>query len=591
LAEAAGGGRLKAGIVIEMYEFSQKSNQPNRDSRENVFRKSLVVPFSGNVQPILDEFQQRRDDVRLYYQSLRAAGVTMPEMTINLDIDFSRSQLELLIDAASLPTHISALMTSAEAGSDTMERLMQSLTVEMLKVVQTMKTDFPIGYDSGFNNFIYLPSEGRISAVDIYPPRLAFGIDSEKQPFPLPSDRLLINYPEMESLDPAQLDRLKRWYYTRAGTLEHIYSWAVASYFADSSRPLTWKDICNEPVPGNLAQLVCDLARQDGFTQEADQLRSWAGSESFQEHISYRLEAVRKRYHKFKGSGEFDSRSGFQFSKRSSRQIPCFHSGGLSEQDNPPTTLVLAAGGRGSRMRSLGKTYPKPLVPDPIQGRPLLIHMLERLKEVYEIERIVIAGSNDTSTGQEVFRFLRDFPFSIRPDVVLDAGDRLGVVEAFYRGMQRALDLNSGDIVLSVSDTVAQDYQALLNPKIPVLLGVGPFDPENPKQYVVVSINEDQDIIYNPCRDTSPNLKVLNGVFRLKKGNVQQVHHLIQEGFLRSQDDRTLLHSNGELRLTWVWQEIEAGGTPVGIADLGEFVEINFPEDLQKFRKFLNESQ
>jgi MurNAc alpha-1-phosphate uridylyltransferase len=69
-----------------------------------------------------------------------------------------------------------------------------------------------------------------------------------------------------------------------------------------------------------------------------------------------------------------------------------------------PDTAVILSAGRGTRMRPLTLTTPKPLLP--LDGRPILAHVLERLQAA-GVTRIIV---NAHHLAEQVESFLADYP-------------------------------------------------------------------------------------------------------------------------------------------------------------------------------------
>jgi N-acetyl-alpha-D-muramate 1-phosphate uridylyltransferase len=69
-----------------------------------------------------------------------------------------------------------------------------------------------------------------------------------------------------------------------------------------------------------------------------------------------------------------------------------------------PDTAVILSAGRGTRMRPLTLTTPKPLLP--LYGRPILAYLLERL-EAAGVQRIIV---NTHHLAEQMAAFLADYP-------------------------------------------------------------------------------------------------------------------------------------------------------------------------------------
>ena len=136
------------------------------------FCRELTVPLGADAANVTGDYQRRVEDTALYYHELRQAGVNVPHSSIRLQLESDR--LTVRVDSEYIPQPRHCLLMAAEADARLMVRIMAGVTGEMLKVIATMRGPRPIGYDSGFNNFLYREEEDRVYCPDFYPPRLGF---------------------------------------------------------------------------------------------------------------------------------------------------------------------------------------------------------------------------------------------------------------------------------------------------------------------------------------------------------------------------------------------------------------------------------
>lgn len=112
-------------------------------------------------------------------------------------------------------------------------------------------------------------------------------------------------------------------------------------------------------------------------------------------------------------------------------------------------TAMLLAAGRGERLRPLTDTCPKPLLP--VQGKPMIVHWLEKLA-IIGIEKVVV---NVHYLGQQIMDALGDgsayglqIVYSIEQQLLGTAG-----------GVQNALPLLGEQPFVLISSDIYTDYQ------------------------------------------------------------------------------------------------------------------------------------
>lgn len=434
-----------------------------------IFRKSysLADTTAPEAGPLLREQVRRMDDVVTYYQRLVEADVRVPSMRSTFR--HAKDGISIIYDSEYLRDNRNCLVQIAEAPtSDKKILIALACLEELIKIAKTLESNRPVGYDAGIGNFVYSEIGQCAYAVDFYPPRLGYVQDHDGAVHHLAWEALLVNYPEMEPLDPARETRLRKSYYSPVGLLNHLFAWSVGAMFiSDKSADLAsvlqsdlffeFRTRFLQKVGQQAPEYFVDLHRR---LQDEDSLIV----------LHHRLLGAKERYQKFAEGDIYDSRSGYTFQTYPKYEVPPVHSEHEIAPAKSTSTLILAAGGKGSRLS--GRI--KPLEPV-LDSRPLIEHILERIGNAHEVKRIILVGSNDTSTAQKTYEHLLNFDFKDgRPDLHLVIGKRSGVTEAFYRGLREALDVDRNTLLWSVGDTLVKDYGPLNNDQFPIMLGVSP---------------------------------------------------------------------------------------------------------------------
>lgn len=79
----------------------------------------------------------------------------------------------------------------------------------------------------------------------------------------------------------------------------------------------------------------------------------------------------------------------------------------------------------------------------------------------------------------------------------------------------------------------------------------------------------------------------MNGIYRLGTNRLAALERTLSAALSGDVRDPARFNSNGELRVSWVWSELEAQGITARAVDMGPFAELNVPEDLTRFRSFV----
>lgn len=250
-------------------------------------------------------------------------------------------------------------------------------------------------------------------------------------------------------------------------------------------------------------------------------------------------------------------------------------------------SLILAAAGRGSRLGELTMHTPKSLVVEPTTGRPLLSLMLEGLVRCGPLDHIAIVGSHDVERNRAMVRFVEEFPFLQKPHVHLVEGDARGVGYAFLLGAQRLLEYGVDDAICSVADSVAQTYAPVVNAEGAVLIGVTAPDPGSNKAFTSIFVSSDGSVLPECRTEHAQQRRIARGVYRFKSGALSEYVSIAQHGLIHRNGDPQVMNALGEVRVTWIWREMQQRGALVKAADLNSVAELNVPEDLKRFRCIL----
>lgn len=164
---------------------------------------------------------------------------------------------------------------------------------------------------------------------------------------------------------------------------------------------------------------------------------------------------------------------------------------------------VILAAGEGSRMRPLTTSRPKVMLP--LAGKPMLEHLIEKVRDAGVTEFLIVVGYHEDAI-RKYFSNGEKFGVSIRYIVQrnqLGTADALKTVEPFVTG--EFLMLN-GDMILSLSDIVE-----LLKMPSPVMATSTTNHPEN---FGVVTV-EDSLITSLEEKSLNPKSDIINaGAYR-----------------------------------------------------------------------------
>src|SRR5688500_19557013 len=109
---------------------------------------------------------------------------------------------------------------------------------------------------------------------------------------------------------------------------------------------------------------------------------------------------------------------------------------------------LLLVGGQGTRLRPLTVHAPKSIVP--IFNRPFLHYQLDLIKQVPEIDEVILSLNYQPHRIEEVFGNGRDLGIAIRYVVEPSPLGTAGAVRYAARGVSDTLVVFNGDVLTSV---------------------------------------------------------------------------------------------------------------------------------------------
>jgi bifunctional UDP-N-acetylglucosamine pyrophosphorylase/glucosamine-1-phosphate N-acetyltransferase len=220
------------------------------------------------------------------------------------------------------------------------------------------------------------------------------------------------------------------------------------------------------------------------------------------------------------------------------------------------------AAGEGVRMRPLTLTTPKPMII--VNGRPLLLHLLESLPEEVD-ELILVVGY----LGQQIVDFLGNHYNGKRVSYVWQTA-REGTFSALL--LCRPF-LKEGRFLVLYSDDLHDSVSLKKMASIPGL-SILTMHHDEPKRFGVIEINPDHTIrsIVEKPENPASNL-VSTGPCVLDS---------------RIFDEKPAKHSNGELYLT-VAVEGLAHRVPIHVVEAHYWIPIGYPRDISYAEKILAE--
>jgi NDP-sugar pyrophosphorylase family protein len=150
---------------------------------------------------------------------------------------------------------------------------------------------------------------------------------------------------------------------------------------------------------------------------------------------------------------------------------------------------LLLVGGQGTRLRPLTIHSPKPIVP--IFNRPFLHYQLDLIKQVPEIDEVILSLNYQPERIEAVFGDGRDAGIKIRYVVEPMPLGTAGAVRYAARGVADTLVVFNGDVLTQVDLPRLIDFHRRRESKATIVLT--PVD--NPTAYGLVETDSDSNIL------------------------------------------------------------------------------------------------
>jgi len=227
-----------------------------------------------------------------------------------------------------------------------------------------------------------------------------------------------------------------------------------------------------------------------------------------------------------------------------------------------PKAVVLAAG-RGTRMQSLTEQIPKPMLP--VRGKPILEHLLDRLREAGITSALIVTGYR----AEAIETHFRGYPLSLefRRQTVVDGTGSAALLGEQFVGDEPFL-LTFGDVLAE-----AAAYRGMLAaltdyPEAEMAIGVKWV--EDPWQGAAVYAADGwvSRIIEKPPQGSSTTHWNSAGLFAFRRSVFDELR-------------RVPISPRGEYELTTAEVQILARGGRVRLYEVqGTWRDIGRPEDL-----------
>jgi NDP-sugar pyrophosphorylase family protein len=172
---------------------------------------------------------------------------------------------------------------------------------------------------------------------------------------------------------------------------------------------------------------------------------------------------------------------------------------------------VILAAGRGTRMGELTTSLPKPMLP--VHGRPMLVHVLERL-ETAGVQRFLIVTGYQRESIESHFRNWR-LPVDFRVQEPVNGTAPAVLLAREFAGDQPFL-LTFGDILCGPADYVRCEDVLREHPATVAVLGVRETDDPWRGAAVYVKDGKVEKVIEKPPRGTSSTRWNSAGVYALR---------------------------------------------------------------------------
>ncbi len=180
--------------------------------------------------------------------------------------------------------------------------------------------------------------------------------------------------------------------------------------------------------------------------------------------------------------------------------------GSAQREYDPRVKAIVLVGGEGTRLRPLTLRTPKQLVP--VLGRPLLLHLLEHLRD-HGFDRITLAMTRTTGSAAVYAHFEGDAPAGIElsfvfEDSPLGSGGAIANAAAGWAADSEPFLVCNGDLVTNLDLSSLFAFHRERESAVTIALHAV----EDPTAFGVVAIEDDGRIarfVEKPPRDEAPS--------------------------------------------------------------------------------------
>ena len=184
-------------------------------------------------------------------------------------------------------------------------------------------------------------------------------------------------------------------------------------------------------------------------------------------------------------------------------------------------TAVLLAAGRGTRMGELTSELPKPMLP--IAGKPLLEHILDRMREAGIVRALLVIGYRAEVIEAHFERYPMDVECR-RQDPPNGTGSAALLGESFTG--DRDFLLTYGDILTPASNYAGIGGALTADPEAAMALGVNHVEDPYQGAAVYVADGSVTRIIEKPARGTSTTNWNNAGLYAFRPVIYEELHQL-----------------------------------------------------------------
>jgi NDP-sugar pyrophosphorylase family protein len=220
---------------------------------------------------------------------------------------------------------------------------------------------------------------------------------------------------------------------------------------------------------------------------------------------------------------------------------------------------VILAGGFGTRLRPLTLTTPKPVVP--IFDRPLLYHQVELLKQLPEIDEVILSLNYQPEAIERVVGDGSDIGLHIRYAIEPTPLGTGGAVKYASIGIDGTVVVLNGDVLTDTDLPAVLDLHRRRDARATIVL----TPVENPSTYGLVETNEASDVrrfLEKPSADRITCNTINAGIYILDTTTF----------------DRIPTNTNWSIEREYFPSLVERGDTFVAYVHHGYWIDIGTPE-------------